>query len=218
MSRTITVNGTGKRSVQPDQTILNLSLKNLEKEYEEAVAKASGDLTVLLEALANLGFTEEELKTTNFNVTTEYENKREPDGNYTRVFAGYAVYHQLKLTFDFDTDRLAKAIGAIAGCVANPDLTIQFAVKDKETVSAEVLEDACRNARAKAEILASASGVTLSTLLSVNYSVPDFPMTSPTRFAMADNCMLKASAAPGVNIRPDDIEVSDSVVMVWEIR
>ena len=70
------------------------------------------------------------------------------------------------------------------------------------------------DARAKAEVLAQAAGVPLSELLRIDYTrgEPDLevrPMARPLR--------AKASAAPGyhIDIQPDDIEVSDTVTVVW---
>lgn len=42
---------------------------------------------------------------------------------------------------------------------------------------------------------------------------------SPTRYEMEADCLMKISAAPtAMDIEPDDIDVSDSVTFVWEIR
>mgnify|MGYP004471240851 FL=1 len=44
-------------------------------------------------------------------------------------------------------------------------------------------------------------------------------MYSPTHYEMDPPCMARASAAPtAMDIEPDDIDVSDSVTFVWEIR
>ena len=41
----------------------------------------------------------------------------------------------------------------------------------------------------------------------------------PTHYEMDPPCMARASAAPtAMDIEPDDIDVSDSVTFVWEIR
>ena len=39
-------------------------------------------------------------------------------------------------------------------CIAEPELNVQFTVKDKKSVNAALLENACVNAKAKAGILA----------------------------------------------------------------
>ena len=218
MKRTISIQGIGKLSLTPDYTVISMSLRAANEEYDTAMQTASRHLDTLQNALKRLGFAKEDLKSSRFDVSTEYNNERDKNGNYKRVFVGYVVTLQLKLEFDFNMERLAEVLVAIAGCIAQPELNVQFTVKDKEAVNAALLESACDNARAKAKILAGASGVKLGELLSIDYSWGDRALCSPTRYEMDEACMLKASAAPsGMEITPEDIKVSDQVTFVWAI-
>ena len=219
MNRTITIKGIGKLSLKPDQTVVSLSLKTTDKSYDTAMELSAAHLAQLREALAGIGFAKDDLKTSNFNVDTAYESERNKNGDYKRVFIGYCVTHQLKLEFDFESQRLARTLGAIAACIAEPELNVQFTVKDKEVVDAALLQSACVNAKAKAEILTKASGVTLGELVSIDYNWGELHLFSQTQYDMEDDCMRMASAAPtSIEIEPDDIDISDSVTFVWEIR
>ena len=213
MTRTITIKGVGKLSLKPDQVVVSLTLNATDKNYDKTMDTATKHLEQLRGALVGIGFTKDDLKTTNFNVNTEYESERDKNGNYKRIFIGYSVTHQLKLEFDFDSQRLSRTLGAIAGCIAEPELNVQFTVKDKKSVNAALLENACVNAKAKAGILAKASGVTLGDLISIDYNWGELHLFSQTQYDMEDDCMRMAS----VEIEPDDIDISDSVTFVWEI-
>lgn len=218
MTRTITIKGVGKLSLKPDQVVVSLTLNATDKNYDKAMNTAAKHLEQLRGALVGIGFTKDDLKTTNFNVGTEYESERDKNGNYKRIFIGYSVTHQLKLEFDFDSQRLSQTLGAIAACIAEPELNVQFTVKDKESVNAALLENACVNAKANAGILAKASGVTLGDLISIDYNWGELHLFSPTQYDMEDACMRLSSAAPtSIEIEPDDIDISDSVTFVWEI-
>ena len=59
---------------------------------------------------------------------------------------------------------------------------MQFTVKDEEAVDAALLDSACANAKAKAEILTKASGVTLGELVSIDYNWGELHLHSPTRY------------------------------------
>ena len=113
MEKTITVKGTGNISVQPDLTIVCITLKSFDKDYEKAMQYASEKLSALQNALSSIGFDKDDLKTTNFNVNTEYESIRDKSGNYKSVFEGYSCVQGLKLEFDFDTKVLSKVLSAI---------------------------------------------------------------------------------------------------------
>ena len=219
MNRTITIKGTGKLRLKPDQVVVSLTLKATDKNYDKAMDTAAKHLEQLQGALVGIDFAKDDLKTTSFNVGTEYESERDKNSNYKRIFIGYSVTHQLKLEFDFDSKRLSKTLGAIAACITEPELNVQFTVKDKEAVNAALLESACVNAKAKASILAKASGVTLGDLISIDYNWGELHLFSTTQYDMEGACMRMASTAPtSIEIEPDDIEVSDSVTFVWEIR
>lgn len=219
MNRTITIKGIGKLSLKPDQTVVSLMLKTVRADYDKAMDEAAKHLEQLRSAIAEIGFTKDDLKTTSFDVGTEYENERDKNGNYKQIFVGYRVTHGLKLEFDFDSQRLSKVLGAIAVCIAEPELNVQFTVKDKEAVDAALLQSACANAKAKAEILTKASGVTLGELVSIDYNWDELHLYSPTRYEMEADCLMEISAAPtDMDIEPDDIDVSDSITFVWEIR
>ena len=68
-------------------------------------------------------------------------------------------------------------------------------------------------------VIVKASGVTLGELVSIDYNWGELHLCSPTHYEMDPPCMARASAAPtAMDIEPDDIDVSDSVTFVWEIR
>ena len=72
---------------------------------------------------------------------------------------------------------------------------------------------------AKTEILTKASGVTLGELVSIDYNWGELHLYSPTHYEIDPPCLARASATPtAMNIEPDDIDVSDSITFVWEIR
>lgn len=217
MPRNITIRGTGKISVSPDLTVVTLNLKDVDKDYEKAMEKAASKMEDLRGALAKIGFSKEDLKTTNFNVNTEYESRRNQDGSYSQVFKGFACYHSLKIEFDFDTKKLANVLSSIASSVAEPELNVSFTVKDKDAVSDMLLKSATENAKRKAEILTSSSDVKLGRIISIVYDWGNRDLVSPTRYAL-DNRAMKLSAAPNsIDISPDDITVTDTVTFIWEI-
>lgn len=217
MTRTITVKGIGKVTAKPDQVVISMTLEALDKDYEKAMNRASDNLAQLSNLLCYIGFEKEDLKTTNFNVDTDYESERDSKGNYRQIFRGYLVTHDLKLSFDFDVQMLAKALTTVSKCISNPRLSIAFTVKDETAIKEEMLRSAAANARRKAEILCAGSGVQLGELLTINYNWGEINVYSRTQY---DNtvqlCMRKAPKSMDIN--PDDIEVSDTATFVWEIR
>lgn len=218
MSRTITVKGIGKVSARPDYVILTMKLEAKDKEYDKAMDTAAEQLSQLNDSLAAIGFEKEDIKTTNFNVYSDYENHKDAYGNYQRIFSGFVCSHQLKLSFDFDMKRLSQALTAIAGCLAHPEISIAFTVKDPAAVNDALLREAAINAKKKAELLCEASGVKLGQLLTIDYNWSEINVFSNTRYNMAEDCLRAAPmSARSIDIEPGDIEVSDTAAFVWEI-
>ena len=217
--KTITVKGVGNVSVKPDFIVLSLSLESTDTDYETAMQLAAAKITELNKSLEQIGLEKESVKTTDFNVCTEYESRKDFKGDYHRVFVGYTVRHRLKVSFDFDTKVLAKALGAIASCVAEPELSVGFTVKDSSAVNEELLRSAARNAKKKAEILCAASGAMLGDLVTIDYNWGEINVYSRTHYDMDCDCMkLSAPSIADIDIEPDDIDVHDTVTFVWQIN
>lgn len=217
MQRTITVKGTGGATTTPDLIRISMGLESKDYTYALTMKSAEEEIESLKEALVSVGFNRKDLKTLDFDVRTEYDHEKDHFGNYQRVFKGYICSHQLKLEFDLDTKRLASTLNAISGCSARPTLSIDFTVKDPAAISAEVLRSAAINARAKAEILCTASNVSLGDLLTIDYNWAELSIVSRTEVDMP---IAKSMRAPDCNIEiePDDISVSDTATFIWEIR
>lgn len=214
--RTITVKGIGAVSVKPDLIVLRLSMETAEYEYDAAMKAAAEKIDFLNKALEAAGFEKKSAKTADFRVRADYDRLNDGKGNYTSVFMGYKCRHELKIEFDFDTKRLAKALSEISKCIAKPEISIDFTVKDSSAVSGELLKAAVKNAREKAEILCAASGAKLGELLSIDYNRVELHLYSATDYDVEDKCMM-LSAADDMDIEPEEIKARDTATFAWEI-
>lgn len=217
MGKTITVKGVGKASARPDYVVLSMVLETNHIDYDKAMDMAAEHIQNLNETLEGIGFEKGSVKTTNFNVRTDYEREKDHFGNYKSVFNGYEVTHNLKLAFDFSMDRLAQALSAIAGCMSHPQLSVAFTIKDATAINEEMLRSATANAKRKAEILCEASGVTLGDLVAIDYNWGELDIYSHTRYDCCEDAM-PMMACKSIDIDPDDVDVSDTATFVWEIK
>lgn len=218
MAKTITVKGVGKVSTRPDQILLTLNTEARDKEYEAAVEQASRQSEALTAAVKSAGFAQEELKTTRFNISTEYESVRDDQGNYRQVFCGYQCSQGFRLAFPLEMSRLGQVLSAIAASNTQPELHISFTVKDPTAIRAALLQSAAANARQSAEVLCAAAGTKLGQLLSIDYNWGEGNVISHTRLEAAD-CMSKLAAGCfSADMTPEDIENSDSATFIWEMQ
>ncbi len=217
--RTIRVTGRGQIKVRPDMTRVTMTLTGLFKDYGETLQHSSGQTEALAEVLSAFGFERADLKTLSFNVDTEYESYRDRNNDYKQRFAGYRFTHVLKVEFESDSDRLGRILHALAGCRARPELRISYTVKDPEAAKNLLLGKAVADAKEKAGVLTRAGGVTLREIQSIDYSWGEISFESrPMRGDMLMECCgAPAAKSFAPDIEPDDIEVSDTVTVVWEI-
>ena len=213
-SREITVKGVGKTTVKPDLIILNMNLEVSEPEYEATMRRSTEDLDLLRAAIVSAGHDGKDLKTVSFNINTKYESYRDED-EWKQRFVGYTCSHALKLAFDLNIPILGTTLNAIAGCEANPDYNIKFTIKDPSAVSATLLENAIENATGKAAILAKSADVKLGAIQRIDYNWSDIHLHSETKMCMD---MMEAHTPMAIDIEPEDINVNDSVTVVWAIE
>ena len=218
--RTIRVTGKGRIRVKPDMTRITLSLEGIYPEYGETLRRSSQDTERLKDLLAGFGFERSDLKTLNFSVDTEYENYKDK-GTYRQRFVGYKFSHTMKVEFESDNEKLGKVLYALANCDVKPEFRLSDTVKDPEAAKNELLGRAVSDAGEKALVLSKAAGVTLKEIQSSAYSWGqiDFEIQPMNRMLMAKGCCDEAMAEAGydLDIEPDDIEVSDTGTVIWEI-
>ena len=217
--RTIRVTGKGQIKVKPDMTRITMSLEGLYKDYNETLRLSSQDTETLKDILSGFGFERSDLKTLNFSVDTEYESYKDRDGSYKQRFTGYRYRHMLKVEFDSDNERLGKILYALANSPVQPVLRLSYTVADQEKAKNELLGKAVADAAEKAEVLSRAGGVRLREIQSVDYSWGEInfecrPMDRELK--LCEYAPLESDSYD-MDIEPDDIEVHDTVTVVWEI-
>ncbi len=219
--RIIRVTGKGMLRLRPDTTKIVITLSGMEKEYGNALDRSAKDTEKLRELFSGFGFEKGDLKTLDLSIDPEYESYQEK-GHYKQRFIGYRFSHVLKIEFPSDNGRLGSVLYALARSPLDPEFRISYTVADPEAAKNELLGRAVKDAAQKAEVLSEAAGVSLKEILSVDYSWGqiNFDVTPMNRM-MADESVMLAKAAPAggyaLDIEPDDIEVSDTVTVVWAI-
>ena len=211
--RKIHVTGTGRASKTPDFVVLSLTLSACNAEHADAIKVAAQQVEMLREALVEVGFDADDLKTTNFNVEAKYEREDFREGTVKRsreIFAGFYCRHDLSLSFDFDAKKLDAALLAVTNCLSQPKISVAFTVKDTSALSDAILKSAAKDARRKAKVLCAASGVTLGKLLEIVYTPEDFSVSREIVAGASDNAEF--------NFRPEKLTVSDTAEFFWEFE
>ena len=196
-----------------------MTLEGIYPEYSDTLQHSSEDTEALRDLLSGFGFARSDLKTLSFGIDTEYESYREQEV-YKQRFLGYRFRHQLKVEFPSDNQRLGRILYALSNGAVSPEFRLSYTVSDPEAARNELLGKAVQDAKEKAAVLSRAAGVSLRCIESIDYSWGEIDI----EYRPMDN-MLRAKAAQPLmaasytmDIEPDDIELSDTVTVVWEIE
>lgn len=216
--RTIRVTGKGMLRVHPDMTRITITLEGRGMEYGEVLRLSSENTEAVKDLFVPFGFDRTDLKTLSFNVNTEYESYKVKD-QYRQRFAGYRFSHVLKVEFDSDNQRLGRILYALAHSPLRPEFRLSYTVKDPEAVKNELLGKAVQDAVAKAGVLSGAAGLKLGNIQTMDYSWGrvEFEVEPMSRDMMLYEAAIAPTESYNMDIEPDDIEVQDTVTVVWEV-
>ena len=125
----------------------------------------------------------------------------------------------MKVEFTSDNDRLGKVLYALANSDLDPEFNISYTVKDQESAKNELLGKAVADAKEKAAVLTQAAGVELKDIQTIDYSWGEINMEVCATNSMALRKVAAQAAADSysMDMEPDDIKVSDTVTVIWEI-
>jgi len=207
--RTIRVRGSAKVSGAPDWVVISFGLTSRNFEYAKCLEQLSAQTESLREELVSVGLEEDSLKTLRFDVDTDYERYRDRS-----TFKGFIASHDLRVEFPFDKEYLNKVLNVLGRTKSRASFNISFEIKDPEPLRQQAIAEAVQNCKDKAEVLAKAAGVKLVEIMQIDYSWSEIHFES--RFEVCE--MESSLAAPSYDITPEDVDVSDSVTVVWSIE
>ena len=214
MNRTIKVKGMARAKFPPDSITVALTLEAADRDYQKTLDLAAEKLEKVQMAAAEAGFEKKELKTSDFNVTDEYEYVQSGTNGNKRQFIGYKCSHRLRLEFDMDMERLGKALAALSECEADSGFHITFGVKDTGTLKNQLMAQAVRDAAEKAEILAKAAGVKLKEITAISCGDIEDSFVSTTSFEQPVAMLRSVS----LDMTPEDVDTDVEVCVEWEIE
>ncbi len=167
VNRTISVSGTGLAFTTPDKAMISIGVQTRDKDAGKAVDNNTAAMTKIMAALKAQGIVDKDLQTQNFSISPQYEY--DSSGNPTGA-VNYVVDNTLVATVR-NLPKLGATLSAAVSAGANNIYGISFGVQDPSALQAAARDLAVADARARAEALAKAAGVTLGDVISISESI-----------------------------------------------
>lgn len=216
--RTITVTGQGGIHVVPDVTRLDISLVSIHDSYEEAYIQASMNTETMNRIMTETGLDTKLPKTKSLDIEKETQNEYDKHHNYIgEKFIGFKLSHIIKIDLGMDNAIISKVVKLIGQKLKQAEINIGYTVRDPRPCQLRMLERAVKDAKEKAEIMVKACGSELGVLRNIDYSFQEFHIYSQAR-NIHDSMDAMCCNEESLDINPDDLAVSDSVRVTWDIK
>ena len=211
-SRSIHVSGSGSVTGEPDIATLYLGVSVEKKTVEEAREAAASAMTAVIDSLKANAIAENDIQTENFSIYPQYDYTEEG-----RVLRGYRVNNSVRAkvqALETLSDIIDDATGA-GGDIVVVD-SIQFMIEDPTPLQAQARALAVKNAAAKAETLAEASGVTLGKPVTITET--SYAAGPPIAYAEAAEFAADANVRSSTPIQAGELTVTVNITVVYEIE
>ncbi|MFO0755609.1 MAG: SIMPL domain-containing protein [Byssovorax sp.] len=155
--------GEGQVKVKPDVATVALSVVTEGKTAEEAVSTNARKASEVIEKMMRLEIPRDAMRTTGLNVYPIYQTN--PQTNESQV-VGFRA--QDSLSVEAPVAMAGKVFDVGIGAGANESSGISFGIKNEKPYREQALDLAIKNAKAEAEAVCKAMGVTLIGPININ--------------------------------------------------
>lgn len=207
-TRTIIVSGSGEASRAPDVAHLTIGVDAPAKTASDAVRAMSARLEATISRLKASGVAKKDMQTAQLSISPRYNYETRPE---TPEIIGYTASSSLSVTLR-DLDKAGALIDAAVADGANRLGGLSFGFTDPQPLELDARDAAVADARAKAERLAKAAGVSLGPVLQIRDGAQG---RSPEPVVFAARA---ARASNDVPIETGESTVGASVTVVFAIE
>jgi uncharacterized protein YggE len=207
-TRSINVTGTGRVSVRPDLADLRLGVTVTAPAAKAAREQSAAVMSEVIASLKSLGIADRDLRTSIVSVSPAYDYSS--NSNPPRL-TGY-TFTNLVAAIIRDVNQVGDAIDAALTAGATNVDQLAFRVEDPSDAQRRAREAAMAEARATAEELAGAAGVSITGVASITEGGAPIPYPMP----LAEMATFKSRDA-STPVEAGEHEISVNVVVSYLI-
>lgn len=205
IERRIDVSGSGQVELVPDQAELIFGVSLVDKNAQKAMKDATTRVNAIMSALEEAGIDEKDMKTTELSIT--------PRENYeSGKRMGYQVDSGLTVIIR-DLDILPALLDSLSEAGMNELRNLSFSSSQNKAAQNEALELAVQDAKARADLMAAAAGVSVGAPVNMSSNVSAVPLERP------ELMLARAADAAGaeMKIAEGSMQVQADVSITYEL-
>lgn len=203
---TISVTGEGRAEAAPDLATVTLGVTTEGESAAAAMAANTSALNAVMQRLTDAGIEARDIQTSNLSLNPNWQPTE--DGTASRI-VGYIASNMVTVRVR-EMEKVGPVLDAVVADGANTLNGISFGFQDEKPLLDRARTDAVQDARARAQLLANAAGVTLGRVLSITEGGAYAPPAPMYR-------MEAAADAASVPVSGGEVALVASVTMVYEI-
>ena len=213
----ITVQGKGAIHVVPDVTRLTVVIEQWFPNYEEAYAQAKENSSWMVKILEFNKKPGKLAKTVKLNIEDHTENEYDEHGKYIGSKKnGFMLTQRIKIDLPIDNHLVNCIVRGVGKFIPSAQIDISYTLQDPRPCQMKMLARAVSDAREKAAIMAEAVGCAIGKVVDISYRFQDVHVMSQARY-IHSNSEAKASTSGSLDITPDDLVMSDTVEVTFEL-
>ena len=207
--------GSAEKEIPSDESRISLAVENTNANANTARKNNADKMNTIIDVLKQAGLTDDNITTSNFQITPNYDYE---NSNYDRIIS-YTALNKIELKTSANAN-ISQFIDLAVNNGANRVENIDFVISKKtlDENSLELLKEAYRNAKQKAEILAIEGNFTIAGVKKIDTSSGG-GYTPPTYFYdnyAADSA--EKTPSPSTQIIPQKNKVSVTLPVVFYIE
>lgn len=210
---TILVNGQATEKVTPDLISIYFNVDTKGTTSKEADDANSLIVNKLKNAIVSLGFSEDELKTQNYNIYPNYD--------YTngQKINGYTASHSLRIGFSIDKkNKIGNVIDAGANAGAGISyINFELSPTLEQQYKTQAIQTAADDARTKAEAIAQGFNKKLGRLVSVSLDSFNYYPFRAYDSSASGTAPSAESAKAATSITPSEQDVTAYVTAIYRL-
>lgn len=198
----IIVSGDAVVTAAPDTAYITLGVETRDSSAERASEQNAESMSNVITALKKFGLTDKEITTSGYYIYSYQEGEQ-------RTSTVYVVRNQVNVRTN-RLDEVGTIIDLAIKAGANQVQGVSFDTENKADLQLLALENATRQARAKADTIAKAAGVSIKEIASITEQSETYaPYTEAVMFRAAGLDSAKTVINPG------DVEVRARVIVEY---
>ncbi|WP_458721506.1 SIMPL domain-containing protein [Candidatus Nitrosocosmicus sp. R] len=211
---TISTTGSAEKEIPSDESRISLAVENINANPNTARKNNADKMNTIINVLKQAGLSDENITTSNYQITPNYDYE---NSNYDRIIS-YTALNKIELK-TLANANISKFIDLAVNNGANRVENIDFVISKKtlDENSMELLKDAFRNAKQKAEILGTEGNFTIAGVKKIDTS-SEGGYTPPVYFY--DNYAgdaAKKMPSPSTQIIPQKNQITVTLPVIFYI-